>query len=650
MKIRAQGSLEYLLVIGLVILVSAIVMTILPSSIKSPATQFGAVDSAYDSLRGGLSLSGIELVAVDGGESTNDIDILYLSNNSGRGLTLMKVASADGTIYYTSSGLTVGSGSKVSVVLGHAFACAGPDLIITYSSMVQTIRGSDLVCGNDYSLIAGVSGGGNGTSMSPFMINDCYQLQWVGLQNDLNYHYKLATNIDCSSVLEFSPIGSFSAPFIGGLDGDGKTVSNLVFRRSAEGAGLFGYAGAGSIVQNLTINNFSVVASLKSSPSDSRKIYFSGETDKCTGSLYAKLDAGVSRNNKVYSSSFTLTGYSGDSGVGGLVGCMYEGSSVINCSTSTNVNSVVDNAGGLVGKNIGGAIKDSNSSGSVSGPNVVGGLVGYQNGGSVLNSFSSGNVNSSMLRVGGLIGDVINATITDSHASGAVSGVTYVGGLVGSMSGTSVLRSYANNSVSGINELGGLVGNGANASSISSSYYSGTILANHTAGGLAGNFSGNITNSWADSNISFFGDCGTWRGLGQMECHINMGGLVGVIYTGSITNSYSLGDINGSVYIGGLVGVLGDAASVANSFSTVIGNEPNYSSCGGLVGEHYGNLITNSFFTDSAHNNYKGSLVPSGPTAFYGVSHSHSVYSTWNFANVWVSADNRYPLLAWQNN
>jgi hypothetical protein len=95
--------------------------------------------------------------------------------------------------------------------------------------------------------------------------------------------------------------------------------------------------------------------------------------------------------------------------------------------------------GGLVGENVGGTVSNSYSTGTVSGEEHVGGLVGWNYYGGALNPCSS--------------------TVSNSHSSANVTGGVYVGGLLGRNLGPStVLNSYSTGSVTGDVSVGGLMG------------------------------------------------------------------------------------------------------------------------------------------------------------------------------------------------
>ena len=93
----------------------------------------------------------------------------------------------------------------------------------------------------------------------------------------------------------------------------------------------------------------------------------------------------------------------------------------------------------------------------ISGTIGVGGLVGDIVDGSITNSYATGRV-TGFSAVGGLAGGIIDGSITNSYSTGSVTGTDYVGGLVGGTEGGSITNSYATGSVKGTDYVGGLVG------------------------------------------------------------------------------------------------------------------------------------------------------------------------------------------------
>ena len=183
-------------------------------------------------------------------------------------------------------------------------------------------------------------------------------------------------------------------------------------------------------------------------------------------------------------------------------------------------------------------------------------------------TISNLRINRSMDNIG-LFG--VTDTATDIADIGLLNvriiGGTSVGGLVGDNSG-SITQSYATGSVRGTNLVGGLVGD--NFHSIAQSYAMGSVEGTNQAGGLSGrNTLASIMNSYAASSVSG---------------NFDVGGLVGFNNGGSITNSYAAGFVSGTNSVGHLVGL--HRGSITNSYATGLDD---------LVGSSSGSpTITNS--------------------------------------------------------
>ena len=100
--------------------------------------------------------------------------------------------------------------------------------------------------------------GGSGTPADPYIIQTAAELQ--SIQNDLGASYKLANNIDLSGIT-WTPIGTTTAGFHGTLDGNGKTISNLVLSTSTQNTGFFGTLTSGAVVKDVTFSDCSVTSS-----------------------------------------------------------------------------------------------------------------------------------------------------------------------------------------------------------------------------------------------------------------------------------------------------------------------------------------------------------------------------------------------------
>jgi len=140
-----------------------------------------------------------------------------------------------------------------------------------------------------------------------------------------------------------------------------------------------------------------------------------------------------------------------------------------------------------------GLIIQSYATGTVIGGHVAGGLVGNNNNytAAVIQSYSNATVTGttpdSGSQVGGLVGENLAGTISQSYATGPVSGQNYswVGGLVG-FNGGIITQSYAVGSVSGGVTLGGLAGGCCNQGSITQSYWDMQSTGQQTSAGGVG--------------------------------------------------------------------------------------------------------------------------------------------------------------------
>jgi len=132
-----------------------------------------------------------------------------------------------------------------------------------------------------------------------------------------------------------------------------------------------------------------------------------------------------------------------------------------------------------------------------------------------------------------------------------------------------------------------------------------TVVGNDYVGGLAGHTEGSVSNSYSSGNVTG-------------EEHV--GSLVGH-NGGMVSNSYSSGNVTGDSRAGGLVGW--NQAILSNSYSmcSVTGN----SSVGGLVGDnwHYEASVSNSYATGNVIGGRRvGGLV--GLNDYGSVTHSYS--------------------------
>lgn len=419
------------------------------------------------------------------------------------------------------------------------------------------------------------------------LVNDAAQLQ--AMNTNLKGSYALGRDIDAQGTATwngdagFAPIGSETAPFTGVLDGNGYRIIDLTIQRKTDGdVGLFGVTSGAHILQATLVDPYirggSRTGGLAGHAKD--KTILRGDVvrkrDGAGEGMPRMVEANVIGAGSVGGlvgrlTGSTIRGFSqnasavkGEQSVGGLAGTA-EASSEIFDSSNTGYVSEMTNlhagqaagtvqatqgwAGGLVG-----LAKDKTviaareartatyNAGSVSGGTdgtggtYLGGLVGYLDGGSIQQAY---NTNAPLTKAGTMVGAAAGAS-----PYGNVTGKTNVGGLVGMMTnGSTITTAFNAGNVTGVENVGGLVGTAGekNASAIAiEQAYS------------------------ADNNTVVVGADGTAH-LTYRDAMVtgreNVGGLVGTLTNGNISQAYSLSRIvtpaGAQGPVGSLIGLQG---------------------------------------------------------------------------------------------
>jgi len=205
--------------------------------------------------------------------------------------------------------------------------------------------------------------------------------------------------------------------------------------------------------------------------------------------------------------------------------------------------------GGLMGRNNGGTVSNSYSTGSVTGEWSVGGLMG-ESCGTVSNSYSSGSV-TGREGVGGLMGRNNGGTVSNSYSIGSVTGEREVGGLVGESWGT-VSNSYSTGSVTGRNRVGGLMG-WNNGGTVSNSYSTGSVTGERDVGGLVGLNDAIVSNSFWDRETSGMeeSDGGTGKTTAETQDIATFSGAawdICAVNPGKTNDAYTWNIVDGQTY------------------------------------------------------------------------------------------------------
>lgn len=212
--------------------------------------------------------------------------------------------------------------------------------------------------------------------------------------------------------------------------------------------------------------------------------------------------------------------------------------------------------------------------------------------------------------VGGLAGNAGAGSLLENvHViSGSIAGTDHVGGLVGYLANSEILMATSQVSVEGNNHVGGLVG-----------FYTGDAV---------------ISETYAEGNVS--SDNGTY-----------IGGLVGRIGAGKVYKSYALGDVSGSIAIGGLIGRNDPDGVITESYSA--GLVSGSLQVGGLIGSNQGVLNKSYWDSEGSGQNspvwdsYQGVIQAIGLTTSQMTgSNAQANMPDFDWVNTWEISQN-YP-------
>jgi hypothetical protein len=481
------------------------------------------------------------------------------------------------------------------------------------------------------SSVFGAYGGGSGIEGAPYLIYDANQLNAIGANSlDWNKHFKLMADIDLIGYngTSFNIIGTEMKPFRGIFDGNGYKIENFTYTEtSSDFVGLFRY------IDGAQIRNVGIV--------DPNILCVGNEHTGNVGALVGRMETGTIDGCYVQGGTVRGTRWF----IGGLVGWMWSGSITNCCSFGTqviggyNVGGVIGNHGKWYDDPPVASLTNCVSTAYVGGDGWgFGGIVGFISDNGIITDCFSASIVGGFLGgtiVGGLIGsnhgivsDCQSISICDSENGGRVSGFagSNIGTIFNCASGGSVLSGWV--------WVGGLVGE--NLGLIDRSWSTCDVTGNHRVGGLVGEiYSGSVTECYATGDVSDSGVVGCCSSEAT-------GGLVGTNFGGLISNCYATGNVYGSKRSGGLVGWNTDDISNCYSVGTVSGITEN----GGLVGANIGGSISNSFW-DTQTSEQATSAGGTGKTTDEMQMESTFTDYGWDFNTpIWSIDDgNNYPFL-----
>ena len=496
---------------------------------------------------------------------------------------------------------------------------------------------------------------GSGTSVDPyvlFSLNDLEQIAVLGLDK----YYKLGSDIDVSLTSDpgygdgngWLPVGNFTGSF----NGNNKKITNLYINRPAtDNVGFFSIADT-SRITDITFEDVDI-----------------------TGRNYVGGCIGYQRSQQDYS-RIHVTGFiHGVGNVGGVIGYLWR-SNIYDCTFIGTIIATGNLVGGINGfsdtytatvKKVSGCSVE----GEITGINQVGGIIGAGVAKEVCDCYANAIINGNDY-VGGLIGDNSRVLIYDNHFTGEVNGSgNGVGGMMGNISHSgSVYENIVENVMingSGTSlGVGGMIGNAINYTSYSFMLYSNNVVdcvisGKDRVGGLIGeagrcnchycysiadvtgnDYVGGLIGLYSQgTNVSSVYEC---FAEGVVIGHDYVGGLFGNadIRNGTIIDCYANAIINGNRYVGGLIGYI-RIITLTNCYSNglVVGS----TDVGGLCGYRYAGTGVSCYW--DVETSKQGSSV-------LGISKTTSqmklidTYVDWDFDSVWIinsGINNGYPIL-----
>lgn len=314
---------------------------------------------------------------------------------------------------------------------GASFAAAEDGTAKSTSDMTYSIWGNfptTFIAGNATIKhpILRVSDMGTGTKTDPYVVDGTYDLRYfsyicgyggLNVYNFRDDYIVLGSDLDMSTVANFTPIGSTNMYFRGNFDGKGHTVSDITITMSnTAGVGFFGATGGN------TIKNLKVTGNVRNNTSSGAVAGLVGKTSDTMYITNCSFDGTVYASNNLVSngSGGYSTNEQNNISAGGLV-CDVGGNVNINrCSVSGTIDAF-GRAGGLVASLNGSltvTIKNSYCDANVTGKGPVdsslshlytaGGLIGFLNTGTMTltNCFFAGTFPAA--RANGYAGPIIN--------------------------------------------------------------------------------------------------------------------------------------------------------------------------------------------------------------------------------------------------
>lgn len=296
-------------------------------------------------------------------------------------------------------------------------------------------------------------------------------------------------NYSDGTAVEWTPIGTYEAPYTGTFDGAGHTIRGLYTNSSDDYQGLF------AKLENATVKALTVTGYIE-------------------GYDYVGAIAGEAIGTTSISSCRSECTIKGDDNIGGIVGESYD--------------SVV--------------IRDCYNAGEIRGDGDISGIVGDANDNTIIeNCHNAGTITSDDDDIGGIAGVIYdNVIVRNCSNTGTVSGDDDIGGIVGDINDSGVVeRCYNTGEVSGDDDIGGIAGETPEAGGIQDCYNLGKVTGNSHTGGVAGHHRGEMESCYNMGTVSATG--------GESK----YGAIAGYVYGDDYDDEHYGGKIKNCYYLNG---------------------------------------------------------------------------------------------------
>ena len=456
----------------------------------------------------------------------------------------------------------------------------------------------------------------------------------------------------------FIPIGKYSSPFSGNLDGQGHRIINLMEKRESGYSGLIGYA-TFSYAKDLKMENVNITESR--GPAAAIIAQYAGSdltltNCKVSGKISGNSDSGgmIAYINN-YNSEKIINANIKDCVNDAIVESINSYPSGI-IARIQNVNEIIiencENNGQIIGRDIGGLLTHCFSNNNVTIRNCknnanlnssngttgqVGGILCYGDDANVLieNCTNYGNI-SARTYTGGIMSEFydVNTEVRNCVNYGNINGNngSHIGGITGRLYDNCRIYNCINyGNINGYYGVGGIAGQGEGRSVselptiIENCYNTGKITAtSYCAGGIAGragvnqidyiNLCYNTGEVSCDNNSAggIVGDAGgstikNCYNTAEVHGKYSVGGIAGRASYSPIINTYNLNSVTGTFYVGGIVGYVYN--NISNSYNLgKVTTITNARETGAIAGIDFGGKQNDCYYLDGTYSVGIGAL------------------------------------------